>query len=210
MILTLQSFFLAFAISYIGSIPPGVLNLTVIDISMRRAMRHAFAFSLAAALIEFIQGFIALKFSDYLSVNPQIDFYIQIFVIPVFLGLGIYYLLQKEPPAHEASESGSNAFIKGALLSVVNPLAIPFWLVWATYLSQKGFPILDNGSNMYAFMVGISLGSFATLMTYSYLSKLILSKIQSFNQWINKIIGVILVVLGMVQVVTVGRMLGWF
>lgn len=210
MIIALQSFFLAFVISYLGSIPPGVLNLTVIDIAMRRAMRAAFAFSLAAALIEFIQGLIALKFSEYLSMNPQVDFYIQVFVIPVFLGLGIYYLLQKVPTDHEVEASNSNAFIKGALLSVVNPLAIPFWLIWATYLSQKGFPILDDGVNMYSFVIGISVGSFATLMTYAYLSKLILSKISSINQWINKIIGVILLVLGIVQVFSVGRMLEWF
>lgn len=210
MIIALQSFFLAFVISYLGSIPPGVLNLTVVDISMRRALRPAFAFSLAAALIEFIQGLIALKFSEYLSMNPQIDFYIQVFVIPVFLGLGIYYLLQKTDTNHEVEESNSNAFIKGALLSVVNPLAIPFWLIWATYLSQKGLPILDDGANMYSFVVGISIGSFATLMTYAYLSKLILSRISSINQWINKIIGVILLGLGVIQVFSVGRMLEWF
>ena len=128
----IQSFFLAFGISYLGSIPPGVLNLTVIDISMRRAMKHAFLFALAAALIEFIQGFIALQFSDYLAVHSEVEFYIQLFVIPVFIGLGIAYLLKKNPPSHDVKEDNSNTFIKGMLLSVVNPLAIPFWLVCAT------------------------------------------------------------------------------
>ena len=199
----LQSFLIAFGISYLGSIPPGVLNLTVIDISMRRAMKHAFLFSLAAGLVEFLQGFIALQFSDYLATHSEVEFYIQLFVIPVFIGLGIFYLLQKNPPEHEIKEENSNAFIKGVLLSVVNPLAIPFWLVWATYLSQKGFPILDGGVNMYSFILGISIGSIATLMTYAYLSKLILSKIKSFNKWINQIIGVILLGLGIFQVFVV-------
>ena len=206
----LQSFLIAFGISYLGSIPPGVLNLTVIDISMRRAMKQGFLFSLAAGLVEFLQGFIALQFSDYLAVHSEIAFYIQLFVIPVFIGLGIFYLLQKEPPSHEVKADNSNVFVKGVLLSIVNPLAIPFWLVWATYLSQKGFPVLDGGMNMYSFILGISLGSIATLMTYAYLSKLILSKIKSFNKWINEIIGVILLVLGIFQIFSVMRMLEWF
>jgi threonine/homoserine/homoserine lactone efflux protein len=209
MIITLQSFAIAFGISYLGSIPPGTLNLTVIDISMRRAMQHALSFSLACALIEFIQAFIALKFSDYISVHQEIEFYIQIFVIPVFIGLGIYYLLQKEVPQYEIKQDASDVFIKGVLLSIVNPLAIPFWLVWATYLNQKGFPILDNGANMYAFILGISLGSLATLMTYAYLSKLILARITSFNKWINEIIGGILLLLGIGQAIVVVQMLGW-
>jgi threonine/homoserine/homoserine lactone efflux protein len=205
----LQSFLLAFGISYLGSIPPGVLNLTIIDISMRRAMRHALLFSLAAGLIEFLQGFLALQFSDYLAKHSEVEFYIQLFVIPVFIGLGIFYLLQKKTPEHEVKEDNSNAFVKGILLSIVNPLAIPFWLVWATYLSQKGFPILDGGVNMYSFILGISLGSIATLITYAYLSKLILSKIKSFNTWINQIIGGILLVLGIFQAFSVMRMLEW-
>lgn len=201
--LALQSFLLAFSVSYLGSIPPGVLNLTVIDISIRRTLQHAFYFSLAAALVEFVQGFIALQFSNYLSSHPSIEYGIQLFVIPVFLGLGIYYLLKKDPPPSDIHTDESNAFMKGVLLSVVNPLAIPFWLVWATYFNQKGFQILDNGVNMYAFIVGISLGSLATLMTFSFLSQLILSKIQSLNRWINEIIGGILIILGIFQLISV-------
>lgn len=194
---------LSFGMSYLGSIPPGALNLTIIDVTLRQKMKQAFYFALACGLIEFFQTFIALKFSDYLSLNPKIGCYIQVFVVPVFFGLGIYSLLQKDPPEHQETKEGqSSAFLKGIALSLANPLAIPFWLFWATYFSQKGWLILTD-EYIITFAIGVSLGSIATLMTYAFLSNLILSRIKSISKWINEIIGTILIILAIYQSVIV-------
>jgi len=195
----INHFFLAFGVSYLGSIPPGVLNLTIIDISLRRKIFRAYYFALAAALVEFGQAYVALKFSDFLQVNPQIECYIQVLVVPIFFGLAIFYFLPKGPPKHKkAKEDTSSAFLKGLLLSLANPLAVIYWLVWGTYFSQQGWLILTD-EYILMFILGISLGSFATLLTYAYLSKLILSKMKSFNRWINEIIGFILLSLAVYQ-----------
>ncbi len=194
---------LSFGVSYAGSIPPGALNLTIIDVTLRQKMKQALYFSLACGLVEFFQTFIALKFSDYLSLNPKIGCYIQVLVVPVFLGLGLYNFLQKDPPTQqEVDEEQSPAFVKGIALSLANPLAIPFWLFWSTYFSQKGWLVLSN-EYIAIFSIGVSLGSIATLMTYAYLSNLILSRIKSFSRWINEIIGGILIVLALYQAIIV-------
>lgn len=196
----IHHFFLAFGVSYLGSIPPGVLNLTIIDISLKRQMIKAIYFALAAAIIEFGQAFIALKFSDFLQLNPTVECYIQVMVVPLFFGLSIFYFSQKAPPQHKEQQQkeGFSPFLKGILLSLANPLAVIFWLIWGTYFSQRGWLILTN-DYIFMFILGISVGSFATLMTYAYLSKLILSKMSSFNRWINEIIGGVLLSLAIYQ-----------
>ena len=85
-------------------------------------------------------------------------------------------------------------FYKGIILSLANPLAVIFWLVWGTYFSQQGWLILDN-FHISIFMLGVAVGTISTLLTYSLLSKIILKSIGSFSRWMNQIIGVILLFL---------------
>ncbi|MGB0864698.1 MAG: LysE family translocator [Saprospiraceae bacterium] len=196
----ISHFLLAFAVSYVGSIPPGMLNLTAIEITRTEKLIGAWLFALACGFIEFFQGFLALKFSDFLTANQQIECYIQVSVIPIFLILSIIYFRQKPPKTQkEQSNTNKTAFYKGIVLSLANPLAVIFWLVWGTYFSQQGLLILDNW-HISIFMFGVSVGTVATLMTYSFLSEIILKKIGSFSRWINQIIGVILLSLVFYQI----------
>lgn len=195
--------------SYLGSIPPGVLNLTIIGVTFQRGWLKALYFAMACAFIELGQAFIALKFSDFLVSNPQIECYIQVLVIPVFLAIGIANLLRKPSrPSPTASNKKSNeyaeplrqsSFLSGVVLSLANPLAVLFWLFWGTYFHQRGLLLFEN-IPMLLFSLGAALGSLATLMTYSLLSSMVLSKIGQITRQINPIIGVILITLAAYQV----------
>jgi threonine/homoserine/homoserine lactone efflux protein len=196
----ISHFLLAFLVSYVGSIPPGMLNLTAIEITRTEKLQGGLLFALACGFIEFFQGFIALKFSDFLALNQQIECYIQVSVIPIFLILSIVYFKQKPPKEQEQKRAiNKTAFYKGIILSLANPLAVIFWLVWGTYFSQQGWLILDN-FHISIFMLGVAVGTIATLLTYSLLSKIILKSIGSFSRWMNQIIGVILLSLVFYQI----------
>lgn len=194
----ISTFFIAFTISFLGSIPVGVLNLTIIDIGLRKPFSQVFLFALACALIEYGQGFVALKFSSLFNSNPNLEVYIDIIAIPVFFVLGIIYLRK-----HGKSLSLKNEisdFKKGLLLSIVNPLAIPFWVLWATIANNKGWLIMDN-FNIAIFTLGISTGTFLTLILYGIAANKIIHKLTFVNKQINRIIGWILIILGIIQVV---------
>ena len=193
---------MAFGVSFIGSIPPGVLNLTVIDVTRTQNIYKAFYFALAGGLVEFGQSFIALKFSDFLALNETVNCYIQVLVVPIFLILSLYFLFKKdksEGGTREVKEVPGDSFIKGFILSVANPLSIPFWLIWGTFFVQKGWLVLTD-INILVFCAGVSLGSIATLICYALLSKFILSRIKALNNWINQLIGFILLSLAAYQI----------
>jgi threonine/homoserine/homoserine lactone efflux protein len=190
------TFLIAFAISFLGSIPVGVLNLTIVDIALRKSFKQVLMFATASALIEYGQGFIALKFSSLFETNQNLAFYIDLIATPVFFILGIFYLRKHgKPPKKEETISD---FKKGLLLSIVNPLAIPFWVVWGTVGLGKGWLTMSN-SSIAIFTLGISMGTFATLLLYGLAAKPIIEKIEIVNQRINQIIGWVLIILGLLQ-----------
>lgn len=194
----LTTFFIAFGISFLGSIPVGVLNLTIVDIGLRKSVYQVVLFALAVSLVEYAQGFIALKFSSLFETNQNLELYIDLFATPVFFVLGIIYLRKHgKPPKKKEAISD---FGKGLLLSVVNPLAIPFWVAWGTVSFNKQWLTNDNLS-IAIFTVGISFGTFVTLILYGLSSKLIIEKIEVVNQRINQIIGWTLIILGMIQII---------
>ncbi len=192
-----MTFLIAFFISFLGSIPVGVLNLTIVDISLRKTMYHVFMFALASAIIEYGQGFIALKFSSLFEANENLSFYIDLIATPIFFVLGIFYLRKHGKPTQPQERISD--FSKGLLLSIVNPLAIPFWVVWGTIGYQKSWLTMNNWS-IALFTLGISLGTFIVLLLYGLAAKSIIEKIEIVNQRINQIIGWTLLTLGTIQV----------
>ncbi|MBN8221126.1 MAG: hypothetical protein J0L53_09375 [Spirochaetes bacterium] len=85
----LVNFLIGFAVSFLGSIPPGSINLRIITIVIERNLRAGVLFALGASLAELIYSSIAIVFSAYLTQNPSIKYWITIFSIPVFAALGI-------------------------------------------------------------------------------------------------------------------------
>jgi threonine/homoserine/homoserine lactone efflux protein len=190
------TFLIAFTISFLGSIPVGVLNLTIVDIGLRKSFKQVLLFAAASALIEYGQGFIALKFSSLFEANQNLEFYIDLIATPVFFILGIIYLRKHGKP--QKKEETISDFKKGLLLSIVNPLAIPFWVVWGTVGLSKSWLTMSNTS-IGIFTLGISMGTFATLLLYGLAAKAIIKRIEIVNQRINQIIGWVLIILGFIQ-----------
>jgi threonine/homoserine/homoserine lactone efflux protein len=53
-------------------------------------------------------------------------------------------------------------FVKGVILGVLNPLAMPFWLGVTTYLQFNGLINL-MGLNYWSYILGVFLGEFTLL-----------------------------------------------
>ena len=68
----LQAFLMAFVFSFLGSIPPGTLNLTMVRLGLEHKMTIAWRFALAAALIEYPYAWLALLFEDWITSSPAV------------------------------------------------------------------------------------------------------------------------------------------
>lgn len=164
--------------------------------------------ALAASLVEIIHSFIAVHcgmlITDLISSSPIT----QVLSLSIFLFLGFYYLFKKNAPPHDTPKKrlGSN-FTKGGILALINPQAIPFWVFVITYLQSSGYINL-RFSNVIALLIGIALGKLLALMLFGVLSKAIVNKVQFLGLWINKIIGSVLLFLGLLLAVRYG-FIGW-
>lgn len=205
----LVNFLIGFAVSFLGSIPPGSINLRIITIVIERNLRAAVLFALGASLAELIYSSIAIVFSAYLTQNPSIKYWITIFSIPVFAALGIqsWWMSRRFDAATTETTMAparkfNSFFVYGFFLGLINPLNVPFWLLWTTTLIARG-AISRETNAMVFYVVGIVLGGFSLLYLISTIS-LRAQKRFNFNpKRANQLIGAILIGLAVINLFNV-------
>jgi len=200
-----SSIYVIFAVtaaSFLGALPFGLVNLNVIDTTLRKTSREGFMMSLGATLVEMVHAFIALSFAmvitDSLDTNP----YLKLAVLAIFLALGLYFFFKPqhvEPSGPRRKTLKVSDFTRGAFLSLINPQAIPFWLFVVTYFSSH--QMIDVQHEMFPeFLVGVGMGKILALLVFVYFSLYIRKRMGSVSQWMNKIIGSIFLLLASFQV----------
>lgn len=189
--------------SFLGALPLGTVNLTVAHTTIQKSFKAAFWMSVAAALVEIVHSFVAVHCGMLITDQINASIYTQILSLSIFLALGFYFIFKKNgAPKQTKSRFGSD-FTKGGLLALINPQAIPFWVFVTTYLQSSGYISLGF-SNVLIFLVGISVGKLLALLLFGLLSKAILSRVRFLNQWANRIIGSILLIMGLLLAVRYG------
>jgi threonine/homoserine/homoserine lactone efflux protein len=194
---------LGFVTSFIGSIPLGTINATVIRLSLTENKRTILRFIAGATLAELIYSFIAVHFSGFLLTIPKLDFYIRLVSIPIFILLGLYYFFSK-PKTNHPTTAGTyrNLFLQGLMLGLLNPLQVPFWLAYGTYLISAGW-INKGFFPLNIFIIGIISGSFTLLYLVAKFSSNYKSKLKLKDTTINQVTGGILIFLALYEVVKI-------
>ena len=193
----LQTLVIAFAISYVGSIPPGTVNVSVMQLSILKKHRAAVFFSLAACLVEFIYAGITVQFHLFLNSHPEIAFYFQVVTAIALIGLSISNLFSKSTSSSikvDTKVTGRHGFLRGLILGFLNPMTIPFWLAITTYLENDGL-VEVTGLGFWVYLIGLSSGTFILLLTVDGLGKRF-SRVADNSFVVHKVPGFILLALG--------------
>lgn len=192
------TFIIAFFFSFIGSIPPGSLNLSVIQLSLDNKLSAAIRFALAAAIIEFPYAFIAVKFEGLITSSPLVLNNFKLIAAIVMLALGIANIAtySKNSTSKTLDKLRQSGFRKGVILSILNPLAIPFWIGVTAYLNNQGWIQLTSNKLILIYVLGISAGTFALLAVLAVLGKYLGNYFKESNL-IKIIPGVVFLILGM-------------
>lgn len=187
-----------FLLSFVGSLPPGLINMSVAEATVSRGKRAAFLIALGAAFIEGLQVILAIKCASWFVTYPSVEAVIHIAAVPVFLGLGGYHLLKKGGKLSEReSPPRSQEFFRGILLSSLNFLAIPFWLFYGSLLGTEGW--LLNDVLIFVFTVGAFLGTLALLFAYGWMSLKIVNHLDQAEQITNQVLAILFIILGFWQ-----------
>ncbi len=198
-------FGLAFVISAVGSIPPGLSTLSILRRSVQAGHTAALWVSVGALLPEFIYTYVALVGYRYLQQNAFVEQQIQQLATVIFLLFGAYYLLKKRsadftlPSEEQGCEQATN-FGRGLGVGLLNKLIIPFWVVVAGWLGRYDISF-DNVLLVMSFSFGAAIGAGAIFWAYVELGNWLVQRLGRIDYYTNKAVGSIFLVLGILQLI---------
>ncbi|TRX50428.1 hypothetical protein FNH22_25645 [Fulvivirga sp. M361] len=190
-------FIFAFLFSFLGSIPPGSINLSILQLALDSRVKAALRFALASALVEFPYAYVAVQFESFVTSSIGLTDNFQLIAAVVMLTLGVLNIIShfrgSKNTLHE--KLNKSGFRKGVLISILNPLAIPFWIGVTAYLKHQGWIELLDTTDVIIYVSGISCGTFTLLALLALLATRV-SHFFKKNGLIDLLPGVVFMLLG--------------
>lgn len=185
--------FAGIAVSFLGALPLGTLNLTAFDIAATQSWQAAVWFAIAVVLVELFVVGLTLLGREQLQIGQRLANYL--------LPLGVILLLYLSISSFQAAAHTSavetkialfpkigSAFVLGLLLSTLNPLQVPFWITWNEVLLSKG--ILEKSRRLYrGYLAGIGTGTLLGLGLFILAGKYIFSNYAGYSSITNLVMG---------------------
>mgnify|MGYP001811836717 FL=1 len=187
---------LGFVMAYLSLVPPGMLNMTAVRTAIEKGSSSGRWFALGAALVVIPQAFVALVFARFFAEHPEVVERLNYAGIAVLFGLSIVFFLQaRKKFKGEGKKRSGKSFWVGMLMSSMNMLAIPFYLVLSSVLENRGMLITEQPF-INLFVTGVFLGAFGLFMTYVRFADVIQKRAQFIARNINYILSALFFVLG--------------
>ncbi|WP_348799111.1 LysE family transporter [Flavobacterium adhaerens] len=200
-------FFLGFIAAAIGITPPGLINMTAAKVSLKDGRTEAIFFAIGATIIVFFQTFLALLFANFINRNPEIISRLQEVGLFIFIALTIYFFWKAKKPKLPKTEiktySKANRFFLGMLLSALNLFPVPYYVFVSITLATYGYFHFAT-SFIYAFVIGVVVGSFLVFYLYILFFKKREAKSSFLINNGNYIIGAIT---GLVSIITLFKLI---
>ncbi|MBN8576993.1 MAG: LysE family transporter [Cytophagales bacterium] len=191
-----QVFIIGLVASFIGSIPPGTLNIIVLQMGLENKIRIALRFILAVALIEYPYAWIAVEFEHLITASPLVQQNFKLLAAVVMLALGILGLWSVRKPSSLTVKLQESGFRKGLILSILNPQAIPWWIGMTAYLKIQGWIVLATTWQVHSYVLGTSLGVLLLLLLLLMAAKKLAPVVRN-NRLVALLPGLILIGLGL-------------
>src|ERR1700748_2367231 len=97
--------FLGLIANFVGYIPPGNINLTLVQITINRGLKQAIQFIIAFSCVEFFFTYFIMHAARWLSAEVRLDVVIDWIMVVLFSVLGtITWIHRNKPPQKTYSE----------------------------------------------------------------------------------------------------------
>jgi threonine/homoserine/homoserine lactone efflux protein len=194
--LFLQVFLVGFIFSFLGSIPPGTMNLCVLQLGLERKVAIALRFALAVAIIEYPYAWIGVQFEYWITSSPAIIENFQLITAVVMTAMGVLNIWTARKPTALTTKFNESGFRRGLVLSILNPMAIPFWIGVTAYLKAQGWVDLSTTALLHTYIFGTAIGSLVLLIVFTFLAHRLSGYITN-SRMVSMIPGVTLLILGL-------------
>ncbi|HVS93070.1 MAG TPA: LysE family transporter [Mucilaginibacter sp.] len=178
------TFFIGLIANFIGYIPPGNINLTVVQLAINRGIKEVLKFLVAFSCSELIFTFGMVNAADWFAQQVRLDMVIDWVMVVLFGVLGIItWRHRKKPPVTKKRSKGSSIRL-GILLGFINPMQIPFWMVTGTYLITHQW-INKDILSLVILSAGSAAGAFLSLFSYAKSARYMQERLDLSTRAIN-------------------------
>lgn len=192
----IRVFFTGLIISLLGSLPLGTLNITAMQIAVQENSRNAIKFSLGAALVEILYVRISLKGMNWVMENQRLFRILEWVTVFLFVALAVSSFVTARKSRDQKNillNSKMHRFFLGFSMSAVNPVQIPFWFIWSTYLLSNQF-LEPTELQFDIYTAGIGIGTLAGFSIFIFAGKWLVNKLKASQRAINITVGIIFIV----------------
>ncbi len=155
--------------SFIGVLPPGLINMYAAKISMREGRKRGLLFSVGVCITVMLQTYIALIFARYIGKHPEIVSMLQKVALGIFISLTIYFIFIAKDTRREIRNHGENSkrnrFFLGIFIAMLNLLPLPYWMYLSITFSAFGAFSFTQPQLLLA-VIASGVGAFASLALY--------------------------------------------
>jgi threonine/homoserine/homoserine lactone efflux protein len=184
------NFLVGLVVNFTGYVPFGNINLTVVQLTINRGLKQAMYFIVSFSIVEFFFTYAIMYFADWFAGHERLLYWLDWLIILILFVMSVL-AWRNESKEKQADYSKKDSVKYGIILGFVNPVQVPFWMVWGTYLLSHD--LIDSGNGALAvFSLGSAVGAFLCLFCFARFSKYLHEKFAFSSKIINHSIAVVL------------------
>lgn len=195
---TLIYLFIGALVCTVGAVPFGLVNLSVVNVAVTSNIRKSMSIAFGAAIIEIVFALAALFAGTLLQNVLNGSVWIKIIISGVLFSAGVFFWFRKSGEVSQKTNRNLNGFLKGVLLNFISIQVLLFWIVAVTFLSVRNI-IPTSFVQVFLFIIGVWIAKMTVLRVYAILAKKVIEKSQMLSQNINRIMGVMLIIIAFIQ-----------
>ena len=198
-------FFWGMAVSFLGTLPLGTLNLAAMQIAVQESIKNALIFSIGSLITEMIFVRISLVGINWVRKQKVLFLWLEWITLGIVVALAAGSFIAAMQEHHAKSiflNNNMNRFLLGLTMSAVTPMQIPFWFGWSTVLFTKKILIPKN-SYYNIYIVGIGLGTFLGNCVFIFGGRWMVAKLDSSGQLLNWVLGGVFAITAIIQLIKI-------
>lgn len=201
MLAMLQIFFTGLFISFLGALPLGSLNIAAMQVAVQENVKRAIYFSLGVALVEILYVRLSLTGMHWVVAHQQLFHILEWATVFLFIILAISSFATARKTGTQKNvllNNNMHRFWLGLTMSAINPVQIPFWFLWSTYLLSNKI-LLPTNSYYNWYTVGIGCGTLCGLALFIYGGKWLVNRLKTSHATINYVVAVVFIISAAIQ-----------
>jgi threonine/homoserine/homoserine lactone efflux protein len=192
-------FLVGLATCFVGTLPFGPINLTVVKTTVDHDRRRGTEVALAASLVEILEALVAIYFGLLIGSYLESNWLFSLIIALIFIGLAVFVVTRKSRPSlQDQGQEPQSFFRKGLLIAALNPQTLPFWIFALAAINQY-FVFEYVGVYLLGFLLGVFVGKLSALYAFVVVSDYLKTHLQESSRLVNRLLAAVLLFIGISQ-----------